>query len=187
MNGKRALQLKISLVGSRPPVWRRVLVPDSLTLAQLHRVIQLSMGWTNSHLHQFEIGGERYTESSEDIEAGALDSTSFTLQDVGLRRGGKALRYNYDFGDNWLHDVVVESELTAGPTVNLPRCLGGRRACPPEDCGGVHGYRRLLAAVSDPRHPEHDDMMRWVGPDFDPAAFDAEEVNLVLQRAFRSR
>jgi hypothetical protein len=145
------------------------------------------MGWTNSHLHDFELGGERYTEFSEEIEEGARDSTTVTLRDVGLRLGSPTLKYNYDFGDDWLHDVVVESELTADPTERLPRCVAGRRACPPEDSGGVHGYSRLLAAISDPGHPDYDDMLQWVGSDFDPAAFDAEEISRVLQRAFRSR
>jgi hypothetical protein len=184
MSDDKTLQLKITLVRSEPPIWRRVQVPESMTLSDLHVVIQKSMGWDNSHLHDFEVKGARYTEFMEDIESGARDSASVTLRDLHLRRKNQKMRYNYDFGDDWLHEIVVESALPVDPDVRLPLCLAGRRACPPEDCGGIYGYYDLLEAISDPEHPMHEEMCEWIDPEFDPAAFDADEVNRTLRRVF---
>ena len=183
INGK-ALQLKITLVGSKPPIWRRVLVHESFTLADLHVVIQIVMGWENSHLHDFEMGGERFTEFEEDIQSGARDSTSVTLRNLGLNSKGRTVTYNYDFGDGWRHKVVVESSRPAEDSALLPVCVTGRRACPPEDSGGVHGYEYLLEAVSDAKHRDHDELSEWLDPDFDPEAFDVDRVNRDLRRVF---
>jgi hypothetical protein len=157
-----------------------------MTLSDLHVVIQISMGWENAHLHDFEVKGTRYTEFLEDIESGARDSASVTLRDLRLRSRNQKLSYNYDFGDDWRHDIVVESALPIDPGVRLPRCLTGRQACPPEDCGGIHGYYHLLQAISAPEDPEHDDMSAWIDPGFDPDAFDAEDVNRALHRACKA-
>ena len=178
------LELKISLVESKPPIWRRVIVPESLTLANLHRVIQIAMGWTNSHLHEFQVSGERYTEFEEDIQSGAGDSMAVSLRSLKLNREGQAFLYNYDFGDDWLHEIVVESSRPADDTVGLPVCVIGCRACPPEDSGGVHRYEHLLEAVSDPANPDHDELSAWLPPDFDPEAFDVDLVNRDLRRFF---
>jgi len=183
INGK-ALQLKITLVGSNPPIWRRVLVHESFTLADLHVVIQIVMGWENSHLHNFEMGGERFTEFEEDIQSGARDSTSVTLRNLGLSSKGRTVTYNYDFGDDWRHKVVVESSRPAKDSALLPVCVTGRRACPPEDSGGVHRYSYLLEAVADSAHPDHDELSEWLDPDFDPEAFDIDRVNRGLRRVF---
>lgn len=185
MSEHKTLQLKITLVRSKPPIWRRLQVPESMTLSDLHVVIQVSMGWQNAHLHEFEVKGERFSEFDEDIESGARDSASVTLRDLGLRRKNQKLTYHYDFGDDWLHEIVIESALPVDPDVKLPLCLTGRQACPPEDCGGIYGYYDLLEAISDPEHPEHEEMSEWMDPDFDPAAFDAKEVNQILHRVFK--
>jgi hypothetical protein len=179
-----ALQLKISLVESRPPIWRRVIVPESLTLADLHRVIQIVMGWENSHLHEFKVSGERYTEFEEDIQSGAGDSTAVTLRSLNLNREGQIFLYNYDFGDDWLHQILVESSRTVEDSAKLPVCETGRRACPPEDSGGVHRYEYLLEVVSDPTNPDHEELSEWLDPEFDPEAFDADRVNRDLRRFF---
>jgi len=184
MANDTALQLKISLVGSKPPIWRRVIVPEFLTLADLHRVIQIVMGWQNSHLHEFEVSGERYTEFEEDIQSGAGDSTVFTLRSLRLNREDQTFLYNYDFGDDWLHKIVVESSRPADDSVKLPVCVAGRRAGPPEDSGGVHRYAYLLEAVSDPNHPDHQELSDWLDPDFDLEAFDVDRVNRDLRRVF---
>ena len=178
------LELKISLVESEPPIWRRVIVPEFLTLADLHRVIQIVMGWQNSHLHEFEVSGERYTEFEEDIQSGAGDSTVFTLRSLRLNREDQTFLYNYDFGDDWLHKIVVESSRPADDSVKLPVCVAGRRAGPPEDSGGVHRYAYLLEAVSDPNHPDHHELSDWLDPDFDLEAFDVDRVNRDLRRVF---
>jgi hypothetical protein len=184
MANDTVLQLKISLVGSKPPIWRRVIVPEFLTLADLHRVIQIVMGWQNSHLHEFEVSGERYTEFEEDIQSGAGDSTAFTLRSLRLNREDQTFLYNYDFGDDWLHKIVVESSRPADDSVKLPVCVAGRRAGPPEDSGGVHRYAYLLEAVSDPANPDHQELSAWLPPDFDPEAFDVDRVNRDLRRLF---
>jgi hypothetical protein len=179
-----ALQLKISLVESKPLIWRRVIVPESLTLADLHRVIQIVMGWENSHLHEFKVSGERYTEFEEDIQSGAGDSTAVTLRSLNLNREGQIFLYNYDFGNDWLHQILVESSRTVEDSAKLPVCETGRRACPPEDSGGVHRYEYLLEAVSDPTNPDHEELSEWLDPEFDPEAFDADRVNRDLRRFF---
>jgi hypothetical protein len=179
-----ALQLKISLVESKPLIWRRVIVPESLTLADLHRVIQIVMGWENSHLHEFKVSGERYTEFEEDIQSGAGDSTAVTLRSLNLNREGQIFLYNYDFGDDWLHQILVESSRTVEDSAKLPVCETGRRACPPEDSGGVHRYEYLLEVVSDPTNPDHEELSEWLDPEFDPEAFDADRVNRDLRRFF---
>jgi hypothetical protein len=184
MRNDMALQLKISLVESKPLIWRRVIVPESLTLADLHRVIQIVMGWENSHLHEFKVSGERYTEFEEDIQSGAGDSTAVTLRSVNLNREGQIFLYNYDFGNDWLHQILVESSRTVEDSAKLPVCETGRRACPPEDSGGVHRYEYLLEAVSDPTNPDHEELSEWLDPEFDPEAFDADRVNRDLRRFF---
>lgn len=169
-------QFKITLLGVRPAIWRRIQVADC-TLDKLHENIQTSMGWTNSHLHRFEIGKKRYADPmlmEEDMrEFGYKDSTSTMLSDV-VPRSGKRLRflYEYDFGDSWAHEVVFEGCPQAQAGMKLPVCLEGERACPPEDCGGWPGYASLLEALGDKNHKEYESMMEWVGGWFDPEEFD---------------
>jgi hypothetical protein len=190
MSGSYALQLKISLINTKPPIWRRVIVPESMTLAELHWVIQIAMGWENAHLHEFEVGGERYSkldEFDEDIDTGARDSTAVTLRGLKLNRKGRVFGYTYDFGDNWRHRIVVEELCPAGHQPSLPVCVAGKRACPPEDSGGPGGYVIHLAVASDPDHPYFNDDAGWLDPEFDPEAFEMEPVNRSLNRGFRSR
>jgi hypothetical protein len=184
MRNDTALQLKISLVRSKPPIWRRVIVPESLILAKLHEVIQIVMGWENSHLHDFDVRGERYTEFEEDIQSGAGDSTAVTLRSLKLNKKGRKFLYNYDFGDDWLHEIVVESSRPAEDSEKLPVCVTGRRAGPPEDSGGVHRYEYLLEAVSDPANPDHEELSDWLERDFDPEEFDVDRVNRILRQVF---
>jgi hypothetical protein len=184
------LQLKISLVNSKPPIWRRVVVPESMTLAELHLVIQIAMGWEDAHLHDFEVGGERYLkldEFDEYIDPDAHDSTTVTLRGLKLNRKGRVFGYTYDFGDDWRHRIVVEERRPAGDETSLPVCVAGKRACPPEDSGGLGGYAHHLAVASDPDHPLFNEYADWLDPEFDPEAFDMEPVNRALSRGFRSR
>lgn len=175
-------QVRVSLIDIEPPIWRRVLVPQDLTLPRLHTLLQVVMGWTNSHLHQFKVGDVYFAEPHEDFEAGPIDYRRITLNQIAPRRGSTCV-YEYDFGDSWDHLIEVEDELPV-ETVALPvpRCLGGERACPPEDCGGPYGYAEFLEAIRDRDHPEHDGYLEWAGPDFDPERFDVQRVNLVLAR-----
>jgi Plasmid pRiA4b ORF-3-like protein len=172
-------QLKITLRDSKPPIWRRVQVKDC-SLAKLHDIIQTCMGWTNSHLHAFEIGGEQYSEPDPDSMMETEDERKVKLSQV-VARGFTKFSYTYDFGDNWEHVIQVEKTLPAEVGVGYPCCLAGKRACPPDDCGGPWGYGNFLEALQNPSHPEHDDMREWIGGAFDPEQFDIEAVNEALR------
>jgi hypothetical protein len=172
-------QLKITLRDIKPPIWRRVQVKDC-SLAKLHEVIQVCMGWDGYHLHSFEIGGEQYSEPDPDGMMETEDERKVKLSQV-VSGGIKRFSYTYDFGDNWEHTIQVEKVLDAEPGVRYPRCIDGKRACPPEDCGGPWGYGELLEIIADPKHPEHEERMEWMGGEFDPEAFDLDAINAELR------
>jgi hypothetical protein len=179
-------QFKITLLGAKPAIWRRIQVQDC-TLDKLHEHIQAAMGWTNSHLHQFEIKGKRYSDPEllddgfEDSECG--DSTRTNLSQI-LPKSGKrfACTYEYDFGDGWQHEVLFEGSPPVDPKSKYPACLEGERACPPEDCGGVWGYVDFLAAIGNPKHEDHDSMLEWIGGRFDPEKFDPQRATQEMKR-----
>jgi hypothetical protein len=174
-------QLKITLKDVKPPIWRRILVSETTALDDLHYIIQIVMGWTNSHLHQFIIGREYYSILDESFgnELEQKDSSKFKLKQLGLSVKSKFL-YEYDFGDGWLHEILVEAITEAEPGKKYPLCTDGKRACPPEDCGGPWGYADVLEIIKDPKHPEHEDWIDWLPEDFDPEYFSADEVNKQL-------
>jgi hypothetical protein len=178
---KNVHRLKVTLRGSKPPIWRRFEVPSDATLARLHAVIQLGFGWEDCHLWVFETLSGRFGSSDPDLEIRSAESKK--LSAVADWPGDK-LRYEYDFGDGWDHDIVVEAVQPAEPGVVYPRCIAGRRACPPEDCGGIWGYYELLNTLANPGHENHAQMLRWLGisspADFDPDRFDLEEANQYL-------
>lgn len=167
-------QLKITLLGTAPSIWRRVLVDGSSTLDHVHEVIQAAFGWCNYHLHQFEVGEARYGVPDPDDDWDPPRDERRTRLDA-VADEGSSFRYVYDFGDDWRHQIVVEKILPASTDTSVPACVDGRRACPPEDCGGTGGYRDLLAILADPTHPEHDEQIEWVGRPFDPELFDRDE------------
>ncbi|GAA3457194.1 plasmid pRiA4b ORF-3 family protein [Dactylosporangium matsuzakiense] len=173
-------QLRIALDGVDPPVWRRVLVPGAFTLDRLHRVIQLAMGWGDRHLHVFDIDGEQYAVPDPDGLLEVRDELDHRIDAVAAK--GARLRYTYDFGDWWEHEVVVEDVVPADLGLRYPMCTGGERACPPDDVGGPSGYREFMAAYADPFHPDHEAMRAWLGRDFDPVAFDAGRAGTLLRR-----
>jgi len=168
-------QLKITLAGIRPPVWRRVQVQDC-TLDRLHNIIQVCFGRSDSHLHAFEIGGEQYGDPEQMQDLDAAPERKMSLSRIAAS-GLKKFTYTYDFGDNWEHVVQIEKTLPPEPGVQYPRCVTGKRAGPPEDCGGPWGYGDFVDAITDPNHPEHEERLEWVGGEFDPEAFDVEEIN----------
>jgi len=177
-------QLKITLLGTKPPIWRRVQVPSDTNLAQLHRIIQIVMGWEDAHLHHFKVGKSYYGVSYPDDFDGVnrtKDEKNVTLGELASRPKAKFL-YEYDFGDSWEHEILLEKILSLESGVQYPVCITGKRACPPEDCGGVWGYANLLEVLQDPKHPEYDDMREWIGGSFDPEAFAVETVNKALRR-----
>ncbi len=138
------------------------------------------MGWTNSHLYQFEIHGKQFTDLETwepfDDEVQPGDTDLVRLVDLRLEKGS-SFTYLYDFGDDWLHDVLVEEVIPIPKGQRLPCCIDGARACPPEDCGGPPGYFELLEALHDPAHPEHESRRVWVGGAFDPERFDLRKAN----------
>jgi Plasmid pRiA4b ORF-3-like protein len=173
------VQLRISLKEVRPVVWRRLLVPGNIRLSRLHDVFQAAMGWTNSHLHSFRIGDALYGTQFDDYPPDEPDEKSITV--VGALGDQRRFRYEYDFGDSWEHEVVVEAITKATRGLKSAVCVDGQNACPPEDCGGVGGYAMMLEALADPSHEEHDEYLTWVGGAFDPAAFELAEINIALQ------
>jgi pRiA4b ORF-3-like protein len=188
-SGTLVYQLKITLREvSKPPVWRRVLVPADITLRDLHEAIQQAMGWDDYHMHVFSTGRQEY--GSPDPELGHVSDRKARLSQV-LTGPGDRLRYTYDFGDDWEHDIVLEETRTAVPGETYPSCSAGKGACPPEDCGGTWGYAELKEILADSSHEGHQDMLDWLGldagQDFDPQEFSVAEVNARLRPFTKAR
>ncbi len=183
MTSPLALQIRLTLTGVAPPIWRRLLIPSHIHLGKLHDIIQCAMGWTDSHLHEFGIGGRRYgLPMPEYDEPGnrVFQERKAKLGDLAGRVGDQ-FTYTYDFGDNWQHEIVVEEILPGDSERPTAECIAGERSCPPEDIGGVYGYAGFLEAIADPSHEDHERYLEWIGGDFDPEEFDAEKVNIYLK------
>ena len=174
------IRLKITLNEIEPEIWRRVVVPSSLTLTELHAVIQGAMGWQDCHLHMYEIDGRSY-EIPEPGESGILDESldERAHQLEGLLAEGMEFLYIYDFGDDWCHRIDVEELREAGDRETRPICAAGNRACPPEDCGGAFGYPEFLDALANPSHPDHAHIKEWAG-EFEPEAFSTTQANALI-------
>ena len=170
-------QLKITLEEVKPPVWRRVEVPADIKLDQLQRVILHVMGWGGGHLSSFEIAGEEFFDDEESVEDFGGTLTSKAKLNKYLTTAGQKGLFTYDFGDDWRHEILLEKILPAEKAVEYPRCTAGKRACPPDDCGGPYGYMGFLEAINNPEHPEHEEMLEWIGWVFDAEEFDLGEVN----------
>jgi len=178
-------ELKITILDTKPPIWRRVAVPGDVTLAKLHKIIQIVIGWTDSHLHEFRRGGRTYAIPDPGYDtANFIDERRIKLNEIVAKPGNK-INYCYDFGDDWQHQIYLERTIAPLPNTKYPLCLAGKRACPPEDCGGPFGYGNFLEAIADPEHEEHELMIDWIGDEFDPDDFDISEVNDELRRKFR--
>jgi hypothetical protein len=180
-------QIKVTLNDSKPPIWRRVLVEDTTTLSKLHTILQTVMGWTDSHLHQFIINDEFYGEPDDefsDIET--KNEKRYHLNQFVERKGFKFI-YEYDFGDSWEHTILIEAILPIEKGAVYPRCIEGKRACPPEDVGGVWGYEDFQKVIADPQDPEYEQMMEWLGVKFDPERFNLDHVNEGLRHPRRAR
>jgi len=175
-------QIKVTLNDIHPPIWRRIQVPGNYSLFKFHNVLQSVMGWDNYHLHHFMIDNEFYGDPADDEfgDLGTRNEKNFTLNKTIPGSGFKFI-YEYDFGDSWEHSLLVEKILPAEKGVHYPICIKGKRACPPEDVGGAWGYESFLEALRDPKNPEHDEYLEWIGGEFDPEAFDLEEINQALQ------
>jgi hypothetical protein len=179
--GNSIVSLKVTLRGIKPPIWRRLLVPGTMTLADLHQAIQAAMGWEDCHLHVFDIAGRQYGD--RDTVDDVADEHRLTLNSL-VKSGVARFAYTYDFGDNWEHTVIIEKRPPPLAPTSCPTCVAGKRNCPPEDCGGPWGYERLLAALADPAHPEHAEQIEWLGEEFDPDDFSVVIANATLNARF---
>jgi hypothetical protein len=183
-NGRApAYQLKVSLRGAKPPIWRRLLVPGDITLDRLHQVLQAAFGWNGDHLYVFDTAYGQF--GRPDRELGHRSDGPVTLEQVAAEATNR-IRYTYDFGDDWDHEILVEKVSAADPAFTHPVCTGGRRAAPPDDCGGIYGYQELVEVLADPGHPEHRDRLEWLGladaSGFTPHTFDIDGINEELRR-----
>ena len=171
--------IKITLLGTRPPVWRRILVDRDVTLRQFHLILQAVMGWEDSHLHQFGLPKQGKRSSQPGFGTKIVNEARTTIGDV-IGVPGERLLYEYDFGDGWQHELLLE-EVLLGDEPFQQMCVAGERCCPPEDCGGPQRFAELLEAVADADHPDHEDVCAWLG-DFAPESFSKEEINRRLAR-----
>ena len=181
------VQLKITVARTNPPIWRRILVEKKITFFDLHHIIQIVMGWKNYHLFEFTVNTYRIGYPYEDVEdyTGGknplIDSLTVTLDQVIADKGDQ-FKYEYDFGDGWYHDIVVEDFLTIDQELKYPTCIDGELHCPPEDCGGIGGFYQMLEIIKDKKNPEYKEMKQWLGRQYNPEAFDKERVNKKLSK-----
>ncbi|MBF0551400.1 MAG: plasmid pRiA4b ORF-3 family protein [Deltaproteobacteria bacterium] len=176
-------RLKVTLQDSKPPIWRRFEVLGNITLRRLHKILQIVMGWDDYHLHQFIVGYTHYGEPDPDYDTDDLqmkNDKSSRLYAVVPREKATFL-YEYDFGDSWIHEILVEKILPREEGKDYPVCLAGKRACPPENVGGIWRYGEYLEAFHDRDHPEHEQVLAWRGL-FDPEVLDLAGVNVKLKK-----
>jgi len=177
---KKIYQIQIVLKGSKPKIWRRILINSDILLVDFHRIIQTTMGWTNSHLHIFSDGFEEYSPKEFEVEY-AKDSRTIKLDKI-LKGEKSKIHYEYDFGDGWEHNIILEKILASDNQIQIPKCIAGKRNCPPEDCGGVWGYSDMLEILKQPDHEEYENYIELLGDNFDPEYFDKDEINKMLKK-----
>jgi hypothetical protein len=166
--------LKVTLNDIRPAIWRRISLPGSTSLGDLHLIIQAAMGWDCSHLHAFQAAGRDFGDPF-DLED-AEDEEDMTIDGL-VRLGVSRFLYTYDFGDNWEHTLLIEKKQPPADAPAIPTCLAGSRNCPPEDCGGAPGYDELLAALAAPDSPDSRELLEMIGEGFDLEEFSIEKTN----------
>jgi hypothetical protein len=184
-------QLKVTLLETKPPIWRRLLVPTDLILGKLHDVLQIAMGWHDEHLYEFHVGKQPYGRPNPDDQwfgfaLPTINDRKVRLDEV-LPEVRSTLVYTYDMGDSWEHSVVVEKRLPADPAAAYPVCIGGERACPPEDIGGIPGFYRFMELLLSSDEIEREGAHEWVEEDWDPEAFPIDDVNRALQPRRRKK
>ncbi len=181
---KKTYQIQIALKNFKPKIWRRILIQSNMLLSDFHKVIQTSMGWTNSHLHQFIKDGTFYTVrlAEDDFwnEIKNVDYSGMRIDDLLSTEKDKII-YEYDFGDGWEHDILLEKIITNANDTYTPVCIAGKKNCPPEDCGGVWGYANMLEILDNPKHEEYESYVEWLGGEFNPDQFDKDKVNQLLK------
>jgi hypothetical protein len=178
-------QIQISLKDFRPSIWRRILIQPDLPLADFHKVIQTTMGWTNSHLHHFiknrTFYAKRYHDDDFWDELDNVDYKDLKISDL-LKKEKEKIIYEYDFGDSWEHEILLEEITSNDNKIKYPICIKGKMNCPPEDCGGVWGYANILEIINQPDHEEYESCIEWLGEEFDPEYFDKNEINKMLKQ-----
>ena len=213
-----AYQLRVTLKDTKPPIWRRLTVPADLPLGDLHKVIQIAMGWMDGHLHQFILPDKRPRPSLEETEKACANGKP-DEDFISRMRGGRyfgpttdplgepidmeyedeytvrlfdvcpkvksTLTYEYDFGDGWTHIIEVQKIFEAKTDSDCPKCLAGKKNCPPEDSGGIWGYYNMLEILADPEHKEYEETLEWVGEEFDPDTLDLDEINAELAQCWK--
>lgn len=180
---EQAIHLKITLKGSKPPIWRRLLVKSSMTLFELHHSIQIAMGWENYHLYEFTVDNYRIGQPHEDFddEVGipkVIDAKDITLDKI--LPSTKKISYEYDFGDGWKHEIILEKTLPIDENLQYPLCIDGKMNCPPEDCGGIVVFCNLTDIIKNPKHPKYLEVKEWLGESYDPSKFDQMGINFAL-------
>ena len=174
-------QIHIAIKGFKPKIWRRILVKSDVLLPNLHKILQTTMGWTNVHRHQFIKGRDYYASPSV---AGFDKETTLDYRKIRLDRlvqnKKDKFEYEYDFGDGWLHEILLEKIFPIDSEIFYPLCLGGEMHSPKEDVGGVIGYANMLKILKNPLHEEYADFLIWVGENYDSSSFDIVEVNQLL-------
>ena len=181
----KLFQLKIELAGSRPKIWRRFIVSSDNLLSDLHKIIQSVMGWSNSHLHQFIKDETFYSVRMKDDtfwdDSNNVDYKKLKISDL-IQKEQDQVEYEYDFGDSWIHNIILEKVLKAETQTVYPVCIAGKMNCPPEDCGGIWGYANILKILKKTDHPEYLSLSEWLGEEFDPQYFSTDEINQRLKR-----
>lgn len=179
-------QIKVSLLHVKPTVWRRLLVRADTSLAELHFILNEAMGWSCSHLHSFTNGERTFIDPELQEEEGPelVHEDERPVELSSLVNVNEKLQYIYDFGDDWRHEILIEKRIPVDTRYSYPLCIGGERACPPEDCGGPPGYERLLQVLAKPGHPEHDELVTWLGGYFEPTSFDANRTNTAINEMY---
>ncbi|MEK7621618.1 MAG: plasmid pRiA4b ORF-3 family protein [Patescibacteria group bacterium] len=188
-DNKNFYQFKISLNYSKPLIWRRIQVPRTYTFWEFSCAILDAMGWSGGHLHGFTFSDKKNNWRMINIMVPSPDDEEYMDRIIDERTAkiadyfekiSKQCKYEYDFGDGWVHTVLLEKVLPMMPGQKYPKCLAGKRTCPPDDCGGIGGYERLIEILKKPKHPEHKDMMEWLCLDFvnefDPEEFDPSKI-----------
>ena len=177
------LQIKLSLEDSPLPIWRRLLMVPDMSLDVVHECFQIAMGWWDYHLYDFQLNGRHFGDLEDaDGDPKVEDSSQFLLSDF-LKKPGDNGKYLYDFGDSWYHEFTLEKIISLGEfeEAHMAKCLHGKRANPPEDCGGISGFTNLVEAYEDPLHADRKDILGWLESDYNPDAFDTRLVNLRLR------
>ncbi len=179
-HGQSVFRLRIQLNDVDPMIWRRMLVPGAIRMGKFADILLAVMGWSNSHLHAFTVGDTRYGMNDDEFPEGEIDEKTVTV--LQALRAERRFTFEYDFGDSWEHEVVIEELRWSALGLKFAVCLDGANACPPDDVGGTWGYAEFLSAIADPTHEEHENYLEWAGGPFDPTDFDLAEVNALLQK-----